>query len=262
MQSTQAPDPPHAVSLVPGRQVDAGPQQPATHGALGEHENVHRPDAPHPLLLGGQSVGEPHPHCPPPVTGSHTSPLAPAVNPAVHDEQRPPLLPQVAVPVPGWQVPPVAAEQHPPLQGCEVLHAVVQVLLVASHACPAGQSDADWQPHFAGDEPRHSEPLALPTQLVQAGWPVLHAAGVVPALHVPAALQQPPLHAEAPAPPQAVEHWPVAVSQAIPVAQSPGLAHEGPSEAASTLASPPPASTPASAGASVVASTPLSCPNV
>lgn len=221
VQSTQEPDPPHAVSLVPGWHVEPDPQQPALHGADVEHTKIQRPVAvSQPALVAGQSPALPHPHCPPPVTGSHTSPALSAANAAVHEEHTPPLSPQVAVCVPVWQVPPVAALQHPPLQGCDVPHAVVHVLLVVSHACPAGQSDADWQPHFAGVVAlRHTEPLALPVQTSHAGFPVSHAVAVVPALHVPAALQHPPLHAVSAVAPHAVEHAPVAVSHAMRAAR-------------------------------------------
>jgi hypothetical protein len=256
VQSTQAPDPPHALSLVPGWHVEPVPQQPALHGAVGEQTKMQRPvEVSQPALLAGQSTALAHPHWPPPVTGSHTSPALAAANAAVHEVQTPPLSPQVAVCVPAWQVPPVAALQHPPLQGCDVPHAVVHVLLVVSHACPAGQSDAVWQPHFAGVvAPRHTEPLALPVHTSHAGLPVSHAAAVVPALHVPAALQHPPLHAVSAVPPHAVEHAPVAVSHAMTAGQSLALVQPD----ASAVASAPASTAGASVPSSIVASWPAS----
>jgi hypothetical protein len=191
--------------------VEAAPQQPAIHGAVGEQVNVHSPFASQPALLAGQSPGAPQPHCPPAATASHASPLDPAAKPAVHDEHVPPLFPHAVVPVPAWHVPPVAAEQQPPWHGCEVLHEAVHALMDVSQAIPAGQSAADWHPHLAaGAVPRQSDPLALPAHTAHAGCPVSQAAAVVPVEHVPAALQHPPLHAEAPVLPHAVEHCPAA----------------------------------------------------
>jgi len=143
VQSTQAPEPPHAVWLVPGRHEAAVPQQPALQGALVEHVKTQRPEVvSQPALPAGQSPTTMQPHCPPPFTGSHTSPLEPAVKPAVHDEHTPPLLPHVVGSVPIWQVPPVAAEQQPPWQGCDVAHVGVHVPVPVSQALPAGQSAA------------------------------------------------------------------------------------------------------------------------
>jgi hypothetical protein len=140
VQSTQAFAPPHAVWAVPGRHEPPVPQQPALQGAVGEHVKRHRPDVvSQPALFEGQSPAAPQPHCPPPVTASHTSPLEPAAKPAVHDEHVPPLLPHAVVPVPAWQVP-RAAEQQPPLQGCDVPHVVVHTPVVVLQARSTGQS--------------------------------------------------------------------------------------------------------------------------
>jgi hypothetical protein len=135
VQSTQAPVPPHTVSLVPGRHVEPVPQQPELHGAPVEHAKVHSPVATlHPALVEGQSPATPHPHWPPPATGSQTLPLAPAAKPAVHEAHKPPLLPHAMVAVPAWHVPPEAAEQQPSWQGCAVLQVVVHACVVVSHA--------------------------------------------------------------------------------------------------------------------------------
>jgi hypothetical protein len=86
--------------------------------------------------------------------------------------------PHAPVEVPATQLPPVAAEQQPPLHAWVVLHAVVHLCIVVSHAWLAGQSAALLQPH----EPdgKHALPLALPVQ----GWQTLptapHAACDVP----------------------------------------------------------------------------------
>jgi len=96
-------------------------------------------------------------------------------------------------------MPPLGAEQHPLLQGWFVPQTDVQVLVVRSQALPVGQSPAVRQPHLLAPVPAtatHPLPVGFPTQEVQAGWPVLQAAPVVPALQVllPGA-QHPPLHA-------------------------------------------------------------------
>jgi hypothetical protein len=64
VQSTQAPDPPHAVWLVPGWHWLPVPQQPALQGEAGiEHVKMHRPVVVlHPALLDGQSEFLAHPH--------------------------------------------------------------------------------------------------------------------------------------------------------------------------------------------------------
>jgi hypothetical protein len=154
-QLTHVPDPPHAVSLVPGRHEPADPQQPAWHGAPGTaHVNVQSPVfTSHPALLGGQSTDPAQPHWPPPLTASHAPPLVPAAKPAVHDAHVPPLLPHAVVPVPAPQVPPVAAEQHPPLHGWAVLQLVVHACLATSHAMSGGQSAAVVHPPLPSASP-------------------------------------------------------------------------------------------------------------
>jgi len=140
VQSTQAFAPPHAVWAVPGRHEPPVPQQPALQGAVGEQVKRHSPEVvSQPALFEGQSLAAPQPHCPPPVTASHTSPLESAAKPAVQDEHVPPLLPHAVVPVPAWQVP-RAAEQQPPLQGCDVPHVVVHTPVVVLQASSTGQS--------------------------------------------------------------------------------------------------------------------------
>jgi hypothetical protein len=251
-QLTQAPDPPHAVLLVPGWHELPDPQHPAVQGEAGsEHEKVQRSVVVlQPALFAGQLALVAHPHCPPPVTTSQALPLVPAVKPAVQLAQRPPLFPQDAVSVPTWHVPPVAAEQQPPLQGCDVLQLVVHVLVVVSHASSAGQSAAVRQPHaFDGVPTTHAEPLALPVHDAHVAWPVLQVVAAVPALHDPLVVQQPPLHAVSCGAPHAVVHCPATVSHAMSLGQSVALTQEGPSGGASTPASMP-ASTPTSVASS------------
>ncbi len=230
-QLTHAPEAPQAALLVPGRHAIPLPQQPLTQGCAGmEQVKLHRCDVVlHPALEAGQLVLLLHPQKPPPVVATHALPEVPPPKPALQSAHTPPFSPHAPAPVPGWHVPPVAAEQHPPLHVCVVLQAVVQVWVAVSHALPAGQSAALWQPHRCGDPPeRHAVPLALPAQEAQRGWPTLQSPVVVPVSHVlVAGSQQPPLHALCCAPPQVAPHVPVVRSQAEPVGQSLGWVHPG-----------------------------------
>jgi hypothetical protein len=258
-QVTQAPDPPHAVLLVPGWHDAPEPQQPAEQGDAGsEHVKVHRSVVVlQPALFAGQLAAVVQPHWPPPVVGSHVLPLVAAVKPAVQLAQRPPVLPHSGAPVPGWHVPAVAAEQHPVLQVWVELHAVVHVLVVVSHAWSTGQSEGVRQPQALDGVPgRQADPLALPVHVAHPGCPVLQAAPVLPVLHEPVAAQHVPLHAVSSAAPHVVLHWPATVSHAMPVGQSVAREHAGPSSAASTPASA--AASTAASLASTEASTPAS----
>ena len=105
----------------------------------------------------------------------------------VQSEQTP-LAPQSVLAVPPTQVP--SDEQQPPLQVCVEEHVVVQVLLLASHACPVGQSLAVMQPHRPVG--RHALPSPPVLQSTHA-WPIKpHAPAAVPGAQR-APLQHPPL---------------------------------------------------------------------
>jgi hypothetical protein len=90
-------------------------------------------------------------------------------------------------------VPAFAAEQQPPLHAWELLHAVVHVWVVVSHAEPTGHCPEDVQPHvspaLASGSSMHA-PASSATQLEQAppmGPQVvaLSLAHDVPLQHVP-----------------------------------------------------------------------------
>src|SRR4051812_35134885 len=83
----------------------------------------------------------------------------------------PPLLPQLACAVPATQVPtfmPIGMLQQPPLHAVLASHAVLQVLVTALHAWPAGQSIAELQPQVTMLlSTTQAPPFMLPTQVVQ-----------------------------------------------------------------------------------------------
>jgi hypothetical protein len=104
----------------------------------------------------------------------------------------PPDFPHDVAAVPATQTPPVAAEQQPPLQSCVDEHAVVHACVVVSQAEPDGQSVVLEQPQAP---PTHAVPIDFPAQSAHVAPEAPQAAGVLPALQVPAvaAEQHPPL---------------------------------------------------------------------
>jgi hypothetical protein len=103
-----------------------------------------------------------------------------------------PLPPQKASVVPALQVPAEAAEQQPPLHGWIEEHASPHTPVVVSQASSEGQSAAMAHPHVT--PPRQALPVVTPTQETQAPPVSPQFACPVPATHLPALLQQPPLH--------------------------------------------------------------------
>lgn len=175
VQSTQDPELPHWVMLVPGAHEPFAPQQPAAHAAFAEQVSVQSPVARlQPALVEGHSAFVVQPHWPPPATASQVLPLVPAPKVVLQSEQRPPLFPHTAALVPARHVPFAAAEQQPPLQVWVELHAVVHVLLVGSQAWPEGQSAAVRQPHLLGADVApaapgmHADPPVAPVHATHA----------------------------------------------------------------------------------------------
>lgn len=168
-------------------------------------------------LSAGQSLLDPQPHAPPPVTASHTEPtLLPT-----HVPQRAPFEPHALDEVmPVVQSPPL---QQPPLQSWVGVQAVTQACVVTSHAWKAGQSVATLHPHAP---PVAASPLEMHAAPPLAALQMAHVPPGTP--HVPAcvssvvaqvpALQQVPLHACDPV--HVVVHWLVARSHAVPLGQS------------------------------------------
>ena len=92
-----------------------------------------------------------------------------------------PEAPHAALVVPGAQVPLL---QHPPLHVAEVPHAVEHTcVVVALHACPAGQSVEELQPQ--APLPRQIGPFAETAQLLQTVPFPPHSVCVFPVWHVP-----------------------------------------------------------------------------
>ena len=158
----------------------------------------------------GQSVAEAQPHLP---VERHALPV---VLPE-HEMQAPPEMPHSGAVSPVTHVP-VVVSQQPPLHGWVEEHAVVQMLVVVSHASSEGQSEAKLQPHVPLE--RHASPVLRPTHEVHDPERP-HAGRVSPGAHTPE-LQQPPLQGSPEE--HVVPHIPVDVSQASSVGQSVAIA--------------------------------------
>ncbi len=145
------PAAPHDAALVSVAQKPTVPpsaksQHAPLHGCAPSHVEVHVPGLPEvplhaPDAAFGHSVSAEHPHEPPPVCGSHVSPmLLPK-----HDAHTAPPAPHAPVAVPAVQkptVPPSVMSQHPPLHGWLAEHAVTHDFVATSHAWPVAQSAA------------------------------------------------------------------------------------------------------------------------
>jgi hypothetical protein len=183
VQSAHVPiDAPQVVG--PGAAQVPALQQLPEHGLPALQVVVHWLEALQALLF-GQSVVLVQPHAPPPVTVRHWWPT----ELAAQFEHALPPAPQVPVAVPAWHMVP---SQQPPLQASSGVppHALEQVFVVGSHACPDGQSAGPLQPQVCVDT--HAEPLVLATHDMHKPPLMPHAACVVPGAQVVLS-QQPPL---------------------------------------------------------------------
>jgi hypothetical protein len=108
--------------------------------------------------------------------------------------------------------------QHPVGHGCDALHVKLQMPLL--HPCaPGPQSPTALQPHWPPPVTASQTcPCVLPAQALQVPPLLPHCALVVPATHLPADEQQPPLQGCAPL--HAVVHRCVVASHALPAGQS------------------------------------------
>ncbi len=198
MQSTHAaPEAPHAVGCVPAAQVESSLpvvlQHEPLQASVAEHVVtqacvlvLHEP----PL----QSAVPLQPQLPPPVTATHADPtLVPVQLP-----HAPPDAPHAVGESPVVHSP---LEQQPPLQSLcvEPPHEDVHWWVVVSHAWPAAQSVASLQPHvpppFAVLVATHAVPPSVLTAQLEHIEPARpHTVLLSLGSHVPAALQQVPLH--------------------------------------------------------------------
>jgi hypothetical protein len=200
---------PQRASVLPATHVPPL-QQPPLQATVDEHVVSHAFVVALQFTFAGQSVDAVwHPHIPPMPVVAVTH-AVPALTPE-QLVQTPPVEPHAPAASPVVHVPPVAAEQQPPLQACVELHAVVQVL-VASHACPSGQSVAVWHPQIPVVVLQVA-PASAVMQLAQTVPAAPHAVGDWLGAQT-APLQQVPLHS-CEAEQAVVQAW-VATSHACP----------------------------------------------